>query len=95
GAPVAIIGYPLGTETPMEGSGTRITARSTLGAGTVSKLLSNIVQIDAFAGQGSSGSPVFDASGRVIGVVYGGATEAQGRIVYAVPLARLLAELPK
>jgi S1-C subfamily serine protease len=95
GAPVAIIGYPLGTETPMEGSGTRITARSTLGAGTVSKLLSNVVQIDAFAGQGSSGSPVFDASGRVVGVVYGGATEAQGRIVYAVPIARLLAELPK
>jgi S1-C subfamily serine protease len=94
GVPVAIIGYPLGTETPMEGSGTKITARSTLGAGTVSKVLANVLQVDAYAGQGSSGSPVFDASGRVVGVVYGGATESAGRIVYAVPVARLLRELP-
>jgi hypothetical protein len=28
-------------------------------------------------------------------VVYGGPTEAQGRIVYAVPAARLVAELAK
>lgn len=95
GAPVAIVGYPLGTDTPMEGAGTRITARSTLGAGTVSKTLANVVQVDAFAGQGSSGSPVFDAEGRVVAVVYGGASESAGRIVYAVPAARVLAELPK
>lgn len=95
GSPVAIIGYPLGIETPMEGSGTRITARSTLGAGTVSKTLADVVQVDAFAGQGSSGSPVFDAAGMVVGVVYGGATESAGRIVYAVPGARVLASLPK
>ena len=95
GVPVAIIGYPLGIETPMEGAGTRIIARSTLGAGTVSKALADVVQIDAFAGQGSSGSPVFDAEGRVVGVVYGGATESGGRIVYAVPASRVLAELPE
>ncbi len=91
GAQVAIIGYPLGTETPMEGSGTKIIARSTLVAGTVSKHLDDVLQVDAYAGEGSSGSPVFATDGRVIGVVYGGAREAAGRIVYAVPADRLAA----
>lgn len=86
GKAVAIIGYPLGTDTPMEGSGTQITARSTLVAGTVSKNLADVLQIDAYAGQGSSGSPVFNTNGDVIGVVYGGARESAGRIVYAVPV---------
>jgi S1-C subfamily serine protease len=94
GAPAAIIGYPLGIDTPMEGSGMQITARSTLAAGTLSKVLDDVIQMDAFAGQGSSGSPVFDADGNVIGVVYGGARESAGRIVYAVPAAVLARELP-
>ena len=89
GAPVAILGYPLGLDTPMEGSGTRITAKATLGVGVVSKSMDDVLQIDAFAGEGSSGSPVLDAEGRVVGVVYGGARESAGRIVYAVPGARL------
>ncbi|HJU89188.1 MAG TPA: trypsin-like peptidase domain-containing protein [Gemmatimonadaceae bacterium] len=94
GSPVAIIGYPLGIDTPMEGSGVRITARSTLGAGTLSKNIPDVVQIDGFAGDGSSGSPVFDGAGHVIAVVYGGAREAQNRIVYAVPTDKLMAMLP-
>jgi S1-C subfamily serine protease len=94
GAPAAIIGYPLGIDTPMEGSGTQVTARSTLAAGTLSKVLDDVIQMDAYAGEGSSGSPVFDADGNVIGVVYGGAREAAGRIVYAVPAAVLARELP-
>lgn len=89
GAPVAILGYPLGLDTPMAGSGTRITAKPTLGVGVVSKSMEDVLQIDAFAGQGSSGSPVLDAEGRVVGVVFGGARESAGRIVYAVPGARL------
>jgi S1-C subfamily serine protease len=93
GAPVAIIGYPLGLDTPMDKVGDDFTARSTLGAGILSKTLDNVLQIDAFAGQGSSGSPVFDASGRVIGVVYGGAAESGGRIVYAVPPEKVLSEM--
>ena len=48
-----------------------------------------MLQLDAYAGAGSSGSPVFDLDGRVVGVVYGGAREAQGRIVYAVPADKL------
>lgn len=93
GAPLAIIGYPLGLDTPMDQKGEEITARATLGAGTLSKALSDVLQIDAYAGEGSSGSPVFDSNGQVIGVVFGGAAEANGRIVYAVPLEKLKEEL--
>lgn len=85
GAPVAVIGYPLGTAAPMEGSGTAITARATLGVGTVSKSIADALQIDGYAVEGSSGSPVFGADGSVVGVVYGGAAESRGHIVYAVP----------
>lgn len=91
GAPVASIGYPHATDTPMEGSGLHITARSTIAAGTVSKRLDDVIQIDSYAGKGSSGSPLFDAAAFVVGVIYGGAPESNGRIVYAVPAERLAA----
>ncbi|HEX2777963.1 MAG TPA: trypsin-like peptidase domain-containing protein [Gemmatimonadaceae bacterium] len=93
GAPVAVIGYPLGTATPMEGSGTAITARATLGVGTVSKSIADALQIDGYAVEGSSGSPVFGADGAVVGVVYGGAAESRGHMVYAVPAAAVRALL--
>jgi S1-C subfamily serine protease len=89
GAPIVTIGYPLAVETPMEGEGLHVTARTTTTAGTIAKQLDDVLQIDAYAGKGSSGSPVFDASGQLVGVVYGGAPESNGRIVYAVPSARL------
>jgi S1-C subfamily serine protease len=49
-----------------------------------------VLQIDSFASHGSSGSPVFDEHGHVVGVVWGGPAGAQGRVVYAVPGARIL-----
>lgn len=85
GAPVAIIGFPLGSTAPMDASGDGTIARSTLGVGTVSKSIPGVLQIDAFATDGSSGSPVFAEDGSIAGIVYGGAREAAGRIVYAVP----------
>ena len=85
GAPVASIGYPGATDTPMEGSGMNITARTTIVPGTVSKRLDDVIQIDSYAGHGSSGSPLFDSAGNVVGVIWGGAKESNGRIVYAVP----------
>ena len=93
GSPVATIGYPHAVDTPMEGSGLNVRARTTTTAGTVSKRLSDVLQIDSYAGKGSSGSPVFDVRGNVVGVIYGGEAESRGRIVYAVPAERLSAFL--
>lgn len=95
GDPVAILGYPLGTSTAgMDGDINALRPAATLSVGTVSKVLDETVQLDAFAAQGSSGSPVFNARGELLGIIYGGATESGGRIVYAVPVRRLLEQLP-
>jgi S1-C subfamily serine protease len=96
GAPMALIGYPLGTGTAGMSSANindlRPSSTQTLGA--VSKVLPDILQLDVFAAQGSSGSPVFNADGLVIGVLYGSPTESGGRIIYAVPAAKLIAQMP-
>jgi len=94
GDPVALIGFPHGTDTPMERSGANVTARPSLTVGTVSKSLRDVLQMDSYAGEGSSGSPVFDARGFVVGVVYGGARDSGGRLVYAVPSDQLIRVLP-
>ncbi len=94
GMSVVTIGYPLGYETPMEGAGNDFEAKSTLNPGIVSKRTSSVLQIDSYATHGSSGSPVFNTRGFVVGVVYGGLREAGGRMVYAVPAEKIAAFLP-
>lgn len=85
GSPVVTIGFPHALDVPMDGN----VVKTSLTAGTVSKLLPDVLQVDAYASHGSSGSPVFDANGWVIGVVYGGDPQSQGRITYAVPASKL------
>jgi S1-C subfamily serine protease len=85
GDPVAIIGYPLGFDLPMEAQGQRPIAEPTLTVGTVSKVLTAVVQVDGYGAPGSSGSPIFDREGRVVAVLYGGQGESQGKIVFGVP----------
>lgn len=85
GDPVAILGYPLGFDLPMEAQGGHPIAEPTLTVGTVSKALTAVVQVDAYGAPGSSGSPIFDRDGRVIAVLYGGERESQGKIIFAVP----------
>jgi serine protease Do len=95
GAPMALIGYPLGTGTAgMGGNIDSLRPSSTQTLGAVSKVLPDILQLDVFAAQGSSGSPVFNAEGFVIGVLYGSPTDSNGRIIYAVPAAKLIAQMP-
>lgn len=95
GSPIAILGFPLGTGTAgNDGDINDLKPVATMNVGTVSKTLGDNIQLDVFAAQGSSGSPVFDARGLVIGVLYGAARESNGRIVYSVPSARLAAQLP-
>ena len=85
GDPVAIMGYPLGFDLPMEAHGQFPIAEPTLTVGTVSKALTAVVQVDGYGAPGSSGSPIFDREGRVIAVLYGGQGESQGKIIFAVP----------
>ena len=86
GDPVALIGYPLGTDLPMSGE----YARTSFWAGSVSKVLDDLVQIDGYGAHGASGSPVFDGNGEVVAVLYGGQEGTGGRIVYAAPVAAAL-----
>src|SRR3989449_6328094 len=90
---VAIIGYPLGEDLPMERQGQSAIADPTLTVGTVSKVLANVVQVDGYGAPGSSGSPIFDREGRVAAILFGGSRESQGKIVYAVPAAAITAYL--
>ena len=90
GTPVVTIGYPHSLDTPMEGN----VVKTSLSGGIVSKHLERVLQIDAYASHGSSGSPVFDGRGYVVGVIYGGERESGGRIVYAVPSEKIVDLLP-
>ena len=96
GDPVAIIGYPLGEDLPMERLGqASVIADPTLTVGTVSKVLSNLVQVDGYGAPGSSGSPIFDRAGRVTAVLFGGNRESQGKIIYGVPANQVVAYLAR
>ena len=88
GDPIALIGYPLGLDTPM---GTAV-VNTTLAPGTIGKILpDSLLQLDAFSGTGASGSPILDRSGQVIGLEFGGLRESGGRIVLGLPIKRALA----
>ncbi|MFQ6045170.1 MAG: trypsin-like peptidase domain-containing protein [Gemmatimonadales bacterium] len=86
GDPVAIIGFPLGTDLPMSVSErNRPVVKTTFLAGSVSKVLENLIQIDGWGAGGASGSPIFDGNGEVVSILYGGEQGSGGRIVYGVP----------
>lgn len=98
GDPVAVLGFPLGLDLPMEGRGLDAYAAPTLTLGTISRTLSRTLQIDGYGAEGASGSPVFDARGALLGVVTSGQVESGGRIVFAeraAAVSELLAGLDR
>ena len=91
GDPVAIVGFPLGPDLPMTAFGAgRTVARTSFSAGSISKNLPDALQIDGYGAEGSSGSPIFDQSGTVIGVVFGAEEGSYGRIVVGAPVGQLV-----
>jgi S1-C subfamily serine protease len=90
GDPVAVIGFPLGVDLPMSSrSGARI-AQTSFTPGTVSKVLADRIQVDGYGAEGSSGSPILNREGHVVGILFGGQPGSGGRIVYGVPASHAL-----
>jgi S1-C subfamily serine protease len=86
GEPVAIIGFPLGLDMAMGGEWQRVGVSTSLNTGTLSKVLDKELAITGYGAPGMSGSPVFNRQGQVIGIVFGGQRDSQGRVVLAVPV---------
>jgi len=86
GDPVALLGFPLGLALAEGRSWGELGVASSLTLGTVSRRLPNLVQVEGYGAQGSSGSPIFDSSGHVVAVLYGGQTGTGGRSLYGVPV---------
>ncbi|MEE8116696.1 MAG: trypsin-like peptidase domain-containing protein, partial [Gemmatimonadales bacterium] len=82
GAPVAIIGFPGGMASPQRVQQGEIFATASLTAGTLSKNLPELLQINGYGTHGASGSPILDANGQVIGILNAGEVGSGGRIVF-------------
>jgi len=96
GAPAALIGFPRGTQLAFDPSGF---VRTTMFAGVIAKSTSEWIQFAGSTDAGSSGSPVFDAQGEVIGVHYGAYATPTGEstsvpLGFAIPIGRARRWLP-
>jgi S1-C subfamily serine protease len=95
GAPVAMIGFPRGGDAPPEG--TRTVVSPLLSPGVLRSVAAERVEVQGYGAVGASGSPILDANGEVIAVVFGGRGGESEHTVFGVPaaaVARLLAALP-
>jgi S1-C subfamily serine protease len=93
GDPVAVLGYPFGFAFPMAGDWRKVGVSATTFSGTVTGVTTDALEIDGYGATGSSGSPVLDAAGAVVGLVFGGDPRSHGRMLYAVPASAVRAFL--
>jgi S1-C subfamily serine protease len=89
GAPVLLVGFP-GAE-PARGSAPLPRAVAT--AGRLVEVADDRIRIEGWGAAGASGSPVVDADGAVIGVLFGAVGTGEDQRLAAVPADRLLAFL--
>jgi S1-C subfamily serine protease len=90
GQPAAVIGFPAGFGNAVDATGA---VRTTMTAGIFAKVTSQYINFDGFTIGGSSGSPVFNAEGAVVGIHRAGLAEAAG-MGFAVPVANVRRLLP-
>ena len=88
GAPVALIGYPGGSNNSQQ-------PRAKLVTGSVTVASDSLLELDAFSGTGASGSPIFDRDGRVIGILYGGRGGASSNQIVGLPIRRAMGLLQR
>lgn len=85
GTPVAVITYPLGLDLASSGDWRRSGVEASTFTATVAQITPDRLMLDGYGSPGMSGSPLLNAEGYVVGIVYGGATDSNGRLVLAVP----------
>ena len=92
GVPVASLGFPLG------GIGEPGTAaRPLVTVGVLGALSPDRIEVYGYGDVGASGSPIFDGSGDVVGILFGGRDEGSERILFAVnavQAVRFLSRIP-
>ena len=93
GSPVALIGYPLGGELEKDPSADRRVARPVVSAGLLLRTTPEVVEVQGLGAAGASGSPILDAAGHVIAVLYGGRDEQGTQVLLGVPAQTVLAFL--
>lgn len=87
GTPVVVLGFPLAGSPAEE---TSSVPRPVLSAGLLAGSSADFVEVEALGAEGSSGSPIFDQDGQLIGVLFGGRTvDGQQRLVAASSVAVL------
>ena len=84
GAPLALVGFPRGGD-PVEG----VPARPGLSQAEFARVRNGRVEVYARSAVGASGSPLFDADGRVVGILFGGAPGGERPLLYAVPASAI------
>lgn len=82
GAPVAILGFPLGGRPPEGGAGV---VRPLLTAGVISGNRGDLVALQGYGEEGASGSPVLDRDAHVIGILVGARQDGAERTLLAIP----------
>ena len=90
GASAALIGFPAGLGNALDRTQT---VRTLMAAGIFSRVTSEDINFDGFTTGGSSGSPIFNASGQVVAVHRAGLRDATG-LSFAVPIIKLIPLMP-
>ncbi len=98
GESAALIGFPRGLELAVDAAGF---VRTTMFGGIIAKATSDWIEFAGFTDAGSSGSPLFDAAGDVIGMHYGaygpgsgGGARTATPLGFAIPIGRARRWLP-
>ena len=90
GQPVAIMGFPLQSEVPVDARGTLLPATPLATAGILQDVGLSQIEVSGYGERGASGSPVMDATGVVLGLLRGVITREERRILVVVPAAQVL-----